>query len=224
MGMRWSWNEYWSPIGLSLQVAMLSSIVVAVLGVGAAWWMSRRSFKGKTLLETAFMLPLVLPPTVVGFLLLVMLGRKSWIGRFFEWLFDAPVVFSWWAAVVASIVVAFPLVYQTMKTGYASVDRDLEDAGRSIGASEWQVFRYITLPLTFRSLVTAYILGFARGLGEFGATLMIAGNIPGKTQTIPTAIYVAVDAGNTAMAWAWTGAIILISFIMLLFTGRISKK
>ncbi|WP_254777603.1 molybdate ABC transporter permease subunit [Paenibacillus naphthalenovorans] len=222
--MRWSWNEYWSPIGLSLQVAMLSSIVVAVLGVGAAWWMSRRSFKGKTLLETAFMLPLVLPPTVVGFLLLVMLGRKSWIGRFFEWLFDAPVVFSWWAAVVASIVVAFPLVYQTMKTGYASVDRDLEDAGRSIGASEWQVFRYITLPLTFRSLVTAYILGFARGLGEFGATLMIAGNIPGKTQTIPTAIYVAVDAGNTAMAWAWTGAIILISFIMLLFTGRISKK
>ncbi len=153
-----------------------------------------------------------------------MLGRKSWIGRFFEWLFDAPVVFSWWAAVVASIVVAFPLVYQTMKTGYASVDRDLEDAGRSIGASEWQVFRYITLPLTFRSLVTAYILGFARGLGEFGATLMIAGNIPGKTQTIPTAIYVAVDAGNTAMAWAWTGAIILISFIMLLFTGRISKK
>ncbi|MGF9712316.1 molybdate ABC transporter permease subunit [Paenibacillus sp. JMULE4] len=224
MGMSWSWNEYWSPIGLSLQVAMLSSIVVAVLGVGAAWWMSRRSFKGKTLLETAFMLPLVLPPTVVGFLLLVMLGRKSWIGRFFEWLFDAPVVFSWWAAVVASIVVAFPLVYQTMKTGYASVDRDLEDAGRSIGASEWQVFRYITLPLTFRSLVTAYILGFARGLGEFGATLMIAGNIPGKTQTIPTAIYVAVDAGNTAMAWAWTGAIILISFIMLLFTGRISKK
>ncbi|WP_373864992.1 MULTISPECIES: molybdate ABC transporter permease subunit [Paenibacillus] len=222
--MSWSWNEYWSPIGLSLQVAMLSSIVVAVLGVGAAWWMSRRSFKGKTLLETAFMLPLVLPPTVVGFLLLVMLGRKSWIGRFFEWLFDAPVVFSWWAAVVASIVVAFPLVYQTMKTGYASVDRDLEDAGRSIGASEWQVFRYITLPLTFRSLVTAYILGFARGLGEFGATLMIAGNIPGKTQTIPTAIYVAVDAGNTAMAWAWTGAIILISFIMLLFTGRISKK
>ncbi|MGG1597712.1 molybdate ABC transporter permease subunit [Paenibacillus naphthalenovorans] len=224
MGMSWSWNEYWSPIGLSLQVAMLSSIVVAVLGVGAAWWMSRRSFKGKTLLETAFMLPLVLPPTVVGFLLLVMLGRKSWIGRFFEWLFDAPVVFSWWAAVVASIVVAFPLVYQTMKTGYASVDRDLEDAGRSIGASEWQVFRYITLPLTFRSLVTAYILGFARGLGEFGATLMIAGNIPGKTQTIPTAIYVAVDAGYTAMAWAWTGAIILISFIMLLFTGRISKK
>ncbi|WP_430069186.1 molybdate ABC transporter permease subunit [Paenibacillus naphthalenovorans] len=222
--MSWSWNEYWSPIGLSLQVAMLSSIVVAVLGVGAAWWMSRRSFKGKTLLETAFMLPLVLPPTVVGFLLLVMLGRKSWIGRFFEWLFDAPVVFSWWAAVVASIVVAFPLVYQTMKTGYASVDRDLEDAGRSIGASEWQVFRYITLPLTFRSLVTAYILGFARGLGEFGATLMIAGNIPGKTQTIPTAIYVAVDAGYTAMAWAWTGAIILISFIMLLFTGRISKK
>ncbi len=215
-----NWNEFWPPIRLSLQVSLLSSILVAVFGVCMAWWMSRRSFKGKTLLETVFMLPLVLPPTVVGFLLLVMLGRKSWLGRFIEWLFAAPVVFSWWAAVIASIVVAFPLVYQTMKVGFASVDRDLEDAGRSIGASEWQVFRHITLPLTLRSLISAYILGFARGLGEFGATLMIAGNIPGKTQTIPTAIYVAVDAGNSPMAWAWTGSMILISFIMLMLTGR----
>jgi molybdate transport system permease protein len=182
--------------------------------------MSRRSFKGKTLLETAFMLPLVLPPTVVGFLLLVVLGRKSWLGRLIEWLFAAPIVFTWWAAVIAATVVAFPLVYQTMKVGFASVDRDLEDAGRSIGANEWQVFRYITLPLTFRSLISAYILGFARSLGEFGATLMIAGNIPGKTQTIPTAIYVAVDAGNAPMAWAWTGSMIVISFLMLLLTGR----
>ncbi|ULL15921.1 molybdate ABC transporter permease subunit [Paenibacillus sp. H1-7] len=214
------WQQFWTPIRLSVQVALLSSVVVVLLGIAAAWWMSRRSFKGKTLLETAFMLPLVLPPTVIGFLLLVILGRKSWFGQFIEWLFAAPVIFSWWAAVIASIVVAFPLVYQTMKVGFSSVDKDLEAASRSIGASEWQVFLYITLPLTYRSLVSAYILGFARGLGEFGATLMIAGNIPGKTQTIPTAIYVAVDAGDTAMAWAWTGSIIVISFIMLLLTGR----
>lgn len=218
-----SWHDYWSPIRLSLQVSLLSSVLVLILGVAVAWWMSRRSFKGKTALETAFMLPLVLPPTVVGFLLLIMFSRKSSLGRLIEWLFAAPILFSWWAAVVASIVVAFPLVYQTMKVGFASVDRDLEDAGRSIGASEWQVFRYITLPLTFRSLVSAYILGFARSLGEFGATLMIAGNIPGKTQTIPTAIYVAVDAGNTTMAWAWTGSIIVISFVLLLLTGRKSS-
>ncbi|WP_139995065.1 molybdate ABC transporter permease subunit [Paenibacillus paridis] len=218
-----SGNEFWSPIQLSLQVALLSSIVVVMVGVAIAWWMSRRSFKGKLALETVFMLPLVLPPTVVGFLLLVMLGRRSWVGEFIEWLFSAPIIFSWWAAVVAAIVVSFPLVYQTMKTGFASVDRNLEDAGRSMGASEWQVFRHITLPLAYRSLSTAFILGFARGLGEFGATLMIAGNIPGKTQTIPTAIYVAVDSGNLSMAWAWTCAIIVISFVLLLLTGRKSS-
>ncbi|MEK3723840.1 molybdate ABC transporter permease subunit [Paenibacillus sp. FSL H8-0034] len=214
------WGELWPPIRLSLQVALLSSIFAALLGVAAAWWMSRKSFKGKLLLETLFMLPLVLPPTVIGFLLLVMLGRKSIVGRFIEWLFHAPVIFSWWAAVIASIVVAFPLIYQTMKVGFDSVDSSVEEAGRSDGANAWQVFRFITLPLAARSLITAYILGFARGLGEFGATLMIAGNIPGVTQTIPTAIYVAVDSGKTTMAWAWTISIILISFLLLFMTRR----
>ncbi|MOA23971.1 Molybdenum transport system permease protein ModB [compost metagenome] len=134
-------------------------------------------------------------------------------------MFSAPIVFSWWAAVVASVVVSFPLVYQTMKVGFASVDRSFEEAGRSNGANEWNVFRYITLPLALPSLISAYILGFARSLGEFGATLMIAGNIPGKTQSIPTAIYVAVDSGNTEMAWMWTAAIVIISFLLLLI-GR----
>ncbi|QTH45043.1 molybdate ABC transporter permease subunit [Cohnella sp. LGH] len=211
------WQTFWSPIALSLRVALLSSIAAMALGVGAARWMTRRSFAGKTLLETAFMLPLVLPPTVVGFLLLVGLGRKSWIGRFAEWLFAAPIVFSWWAAVIASVVVAFPLVYQTMKTGFLSVDKGLEEAARSSGANERQVFAYITLPLAYRSFVTAYVLGFARGFGEFGATLMIAGNIPGRTQTTPTAIYLAVDAGNATMAWLWTLSMIAVSFLLLIF-------
>ncbi|MGM1021471.1 MAG: molybdate ABC transporter permease subunit [Bacillota bacterium] len=215
------WNEYWSPIQLSLQVTLLSSVLVIVAGLVIAWSMSRLgSFKGKTFVETVFMLPLVLPPTVVGFLLLVLLGRKSGFGRFVEQWFGEPIVFSWWAAVVASVVVAFPLVYRTMKVGFASVDEELEEAGRSIGASEWQVFRYITFPLIFPSLKAAFILGFARSLGEFGATLMIAGNIPGKTQTIPTVIYVAVDSGHLPMAWAWTCSLIVISFIMLLLTGQ----
>lgn len=216
-----NWDEFFVPIKLSLQVALLSSVIVVIFGVVVAWLMSRLgSFRGKLLLETGFMLPLVLPPTVVGFLLLVILGRKSWIGQFFEALFAAPIIFSWWAAVIASVVVAFPLVYQTMKVAFKSVDRDLEEAGRSNGANEWQVFRYITFPLVFPSFISAFILGFARSLGEFGATLMIAGNIPGKTQTLPTAIYVAVDSGNTQMAWAWTCSIIVISFLMLLLTGR----
>ncbi|MFE6077799.1 molybdate ABC transporter permease subunit [Paenibacillus sp. NPDC057886] len=214
------WAVFWPPVRLSLQVALLSSVIAAVCGIAVAWKMSRTSFRGKIFLETAFMLPLVLPPTVVGFILLVLLGRKSLLGRWIEAIFSAPVIFSWWAAVIASVVVAFPLVYQTMKSGFSGIDRDLEDAGRSIGANEWQVFRYISLPLAGRALMTAFILGFARALGEFGATLMIAGNIPGKTQTVPTAIYVAVDSGNQTMAWMWTGSVILISFIMLLLTRQ----
>lgn len=215
-----NWHEFWQPIRLSLIVSLISSVIVLLIGVAAAWWLSRKASRKNVIIETIFLLPLVLPPTVVGFLLLVILGRRSWIGEFFEWLFSAPIVFTWWAAVIASVVVSFPLVYQTMKVGFLSVDKSLEDAGRSIGANEWQVFWYITLPLTFRSLISAYILGFARGLGEFGATLMIAGNIPGKTQTIPTAIYVAVDSGKTSLAWAWTGSIIIISFILLLLSRR----
>lgn len=218
------WSAFWSPVRLSLQVALLSSIIAGVLGIAVAWQMSRRSFRGKIVLETVFMLPLVLPPTVVGFLLLVLLGRKSLLGQWIEAIFSAPVIFSWWAAVIAAVVVAFPLIYQTMKSGFSCIDKDLEDAGRSIGANEWQVFRYISLPLAGRALMTAFILGFARALGEFGATLMIAGNIPGKTQTVPTAIYVAVDSGNQTMAWAWTVSIMIISFVMLLLTRQPNQE
>lgn len=217
------WSELWPPIGLSLQVTFLASLLTAAIGIASAWWMSRKKFSGKIVLETIFMLPMVLPPTVVGFILLVILGRRSAVGRFFEWLFAAPIIFTWWAAVIAAIVVAFPLVYQAMKVGFDSVDRDLEEAARSIGANEWQVFRFITFPLASRFVLSGYILGFARGLGEFGATLMIAGNIPGRTQTIPTAIYVAVDSGNLTMAWAWTVCTIVISFFMLLLTGRLKR-
>lgn len=219
-----SWREFLDPILLSLKVAAVSSIFVLVLGGLAAWGMSRRSFRGKSFVETAILLPLVLPPTVVGFILLVVLGKKSWIGAGMEMLFNQSVIFTWGAAVIASIVVAFPLVYQTMKTGFASVSRDIEDAGRSSGAKEWQVLRYITLPLAWRSITAAYILGFARGLGEFGATLMIAGNIPHKTQTLPTAIYIAVESGNQTLAWCWAGAIIVISFGLVLFVNRKSAS
>ncbi|OXM14838.1 molybdate ABC transporter permease subunit [Paenibacillus herberti] len=219
IGAAVDWKVFWPPVLLSLKVAMLASILSLLLGTAAARWMSRARFRGKLLLETAFLLPLVLPPTVVGFVLLVMLGRRSSVGKLIEAVFSAPLIFSWWAAVVAAVVVSFPLVYQTMKTGFNGIDPDLEQAARSAGAGELQVLRYVALPLALRSLLAALVLGFARSLGEFGATLMIAGNIPGVTQTVPTAIYVAVDSGQTAMAWAWTAAIILFSFLLLLFTG-----
>ena len=210
--------QLWSPIRLSLQVAAISSVLSTCSGIFFAWRMSISRFPGKVIVETLFMLPLVLPPTVIGFLLLVFLGRNSWVGQVVESIFSTSIIFSWGAAVIASVVVSFPLVYQTMKNGFAAIDTNLMDAARSSGASEWQLFRYVTLPITLPSVMTAYILSFARSLGEFGATLMIAGNIPGKTQTVPTAIFVAVESGNMTMAWLWTISIILISFLLLLLT------
>lgn len=217
------WMQLWSPIRLSLQVAAISSVLSTCCGIFFAWRMSISRFPGKVIVETLFMLPLVLPPTVIGFLLLVFLGRNSWVGQVIESIFSSSIIFSWGAAVIASVVVSFPLVYQTMKTGIQAIDTSLMDAARSNGANEWQLFRYVTLPLTLPSVMTAYILSFARSLGEFGATLMIAGNIPGKTQTVPTAIFVAVESGNMTMAWLWTISIIIISFLLLLLT-RMKKS
>jgi len=216
-------HDFWSPVLLSIKVGFVSSILVFLIGIAAAWLMTRKRFFGKIIVETLFLLPLVLPPTVVGFVLLISIGRRSGFGRFFERIFDHPLVFTWWAAVLASIVIAFPLVYMTIKSGFLGVDKDLQDVARSIGAREWQVLLWVTLPLASRALVTAYILGFARALGEFGATLMVAGNIPGRTQTIPTAIYIAVDSGKTDLAWLWAGTTILISFLLLLLVYRKSN-
>jgi molybdate transport system permease protein len=217
------WAQFFPPIWLSLKVAAVASFIVFGLGLWIAWLMAKKRFRGKSALETVFMLPLVLPPAVTGFILLVLLGRSSWIGQSITWLLGHSLIFTWWAAAISSIVVAFPLVYQTIKVGFTSVSPDLQDAARSMGASEWQVLTFITLPLSFRSLVSAFILGFARGLGEFGATLMIAGNIPKVTQTVPTAIYAAVDSGNLTLAWFWSGAIVLISFVMLLLANKKTK-
>ncbi|KIL34131.1 molybdenum ABC transporter permease [Cohnella kolymensis] len=218
------WKEMLAPVYLSIKVAVISSFIVFVLAMAAARWMSRRRFWGKSLLDTLFLLPLVLPPTVVGFVLLMTLGRRSWIGQAYERLLDQPIVFTWIAAVIAAVVVAFPLAYRTMRAGFEEVDRELEDAARATGANEWQVFRYITMPLASKSLLAGYILGFARGLGEFGATLMIAGNIPQRTETIPTAIYMAVDRGEASLAWIWALAMVLISFLMLLAASGYSRR
>lgn len=214
-----NWKDYMEPILLSIRVTAAASVIVFILGLLVAWLMTRRHWKGKLWLETLFLLPLVLPPSVVGFLLLVLLGRNSWTGRLFEAWFQQSILFTWYSAAIASVVVAFPLVYQTMKVGFASVDRGVIDAARCEGATESQLLRWILIPLAHQSLIAAYILGFARGLGEFGATIMIAGNIPGKTQTIPTAIYAAVDSGKLTLAWAWSLAIIVISLFMLWFAN-----
>ncbi|GAA0361316.1 molybdate ABC transporter permease subunit [Bacillus horti] len=215
--------SFWSPILVSVKIISVSSILTFLLAVAAAWFMKGRRFKGKSAVETFLMLPLVLPPTVVGFALLVGLGRNSWIGQAVEWLFSKPLVFSYSAAVIAAIVVAFPLVYQMLRNGFESVDPELEAAARQLGAGEWQVFIYVTLPLSWRYLLTGYMLGFARGLGEFGATLMFAGSIPGRTQTISTAIFVAVESGNITYAYYWVASIVLFSFVLLSLVHRVKR-
>lgn len=214
------WADFFAPVWLSVKIAVLTSVIVFLLAVLAARKMAGRRFFGHNLVETVLLLPLVLPPTVVGFVLLVVLGRRSWIGRLYEQFTEQTILFTWGAAVIAAVVVAFPLVYRTVKAGFEGVEKDLEDAARAQGASELQVLRYVTLPLAGRSLAAGYVLGFARGLGEFGATMMVAGNIPGRTQTVPTAIYVAVDGGNMTLAWMWVGSIIVISMLMLMFVNR----
>lgn len=212
-------SEIWVPVVLSLKVSLLAGIIAFVAAGLTAWRINIRPLKGKTIVETLFMLPMILPPTVVGFLLLIALGRRSWIGRLYETVIGMPIVFTWGAAVIAASVVAFPLAYQSIKAGILTIERDLLAAGRSLGASEWQLLIWITVPLARRSLSIAFILAFTRALGEFGATLMLAGNIPGRTQTLPTAIYMAVESGNMTLAWIWAGLMVLISFVLLLFIG-----
>ncbi|WP_151733142.1 molybdate ABC transporter permease subunit [Paenibacillus tengchongensis] len=218
--MEINWQDFFAPVWLSLKITVITSIIVFILATLAAKAMAGRKFPGHSLVETVLLLPLVLPPTVVGFVLLVVLGRRSWIGKLYEQFTEQPILFTWGAAVIAAVVVAFPLVYRTVKAGFEGVEKELEDSARAQGANEWQVLRYVTLPLAARSLAAGYVLGFARGLGEFGATIMVAGNIPGRTQTVPTAIYVAVDGGDMTLAWLWVVAIIAISAVMLMFVNR----
>lgn len=174
------------------------------------------------LIETLLILPIVLPPTVIGFLLIFFFGRNSPVGMVIEDLFSASIMFTSWAAIIASTIVAFPLMYQTLKIGFQSVDKDIEEAARVDGCNERNVFLFVTLPLSARSIVAGVVLSFARALGEFGATFMFAGNIPGKTQTAPTAIYIAMESGNMNLAWLLALSMVLISFLMLLLTN-ISK-
>lgn len=210
-------DQFLTPVLLSLRVSFISLLIVFVLATWIARWMTRASFKGKIIIETILMLPLVLPPTVVGFLLIVIFGNNSFVGDLVEWVFNDSVIFTWYAAVIASTVVAFPLMYQSAKAGFLDVDTDIENAAKVDGANKFQVFMKITIPLSSSALITGALLSFARALGEFGATLMIAGNIPGRTQTLPTAIYVALQSGNMKLAWIWVVTIIIISFFMLLF-------
>lgn len=201
-----------TPLLLSLKVAAVSTSLVFVAGLLLARLMTQRDFFGKNLLESFFLLPLVLPPTVVGFGLLFLFGKNGFLGRLLSDWFGIQVVFTLTGAVIASVVVSFPLMYQSAVAAFTSIDRKLEDAARTLGASEWRLFWTVAFPLAWPGLLAGFVLSFARGLGEFGATLMLAGYIPGKTDTIPVAIYFAVEAGQMEKALFWV--IIIVSLGM----------
>ncbi|GEK57590.1 molybdate ABC transporter permease subunit [Marinococcus halophilus] len=215
---------FWFPIQLSLLTASVAAVLVFIAGAVLGRIFAVRNFRGKLAAETCLMLPLVLPPSVTGFLLIIAFGTNSWIGSVYEKVFQNSIIFTPVAAVVAAAVVAFPLMFQSAKTGYGSIDPNIEAAARVEGAGEWRVFTNIALPLAGRALMTGFVLSFTRALGEFGATLMFAGNIPGVTQTMPTAIYVAIESNQMNLAYTYVGISIFISFLLLGLTYLLNRE
>jgi len=200
-----------SPVWISLKVAGTAIFFTFFLGITAAYSLLDYRGRWKSVLDSLFLAPLVLPPTVVGFLLLQLFGHNGWLGKFLQ-VFHLNIIFTWYAGVLAAVVVTFPLMYKTAQAAFEQVDGNLVRAAKTLGASEWRIFWQIVLPLAFPGILAGAMLSFARGLGEFGATLMLAGNIPGETTTIPLAIYAAVQAGEINEAWLWTAVIMSISF------------
>jgi len=181
--------EEWQAVGLSVLVALTAVGASLPFGIALGWLMARRDFPGKSLLETAIHLPLVLPPVVTGYLLLVIFGRKGWLGGFLERWLDLRIVFTWKAAALASAVMAFPLMVRAIRLAFSAVDRRLELAARTLGAGPVDTFFSVSLPLARHGVLAGALLAFGRSMGEFGATIMVAGNIPGETRTIPLEIY-----------------------------------
>lgn len=213
----------YAPLFISLRAALLSSIFVFILGTAAARLCLNIRGKLLVFLDVLFTLPMVLPPTVLGFFLLVLFGRNSILGSLLAKA-GLSLIFSWQATVIASVVVAFPLMYKGAKGALEQVNEDHVWAARTLGMSETAVFIRIMLPEAWPGILAGLALSFARSLGEFGATLMIAGNIPGKTQTIPMAIYFATAGGDMQTAWVWVGVIIAVSCIALFSMSMLSRE
>jgi molybdate transport system permease protein len=213
-------DQAWIPLLLSLKVAGWATAIDVVLGVAVAFGLSRWRSSARELVDSLLTLPLVMPPTVLGYYLLVLLGRRGVIGTWLD-KFDIQLVFTWQGAVIASAVVAFPLVLKSARTAFETVDPQFERAARTLGVSEAGVFFRVTLPLAARGILAGALLAFARALGEFGATLMIAGNLPGRTQTLSVAVYAAVQAGDDSTANILVIVTSVTCVVILLAAGRL---
>ena len=214
-------NIDWFPLLLSFRVALIATALALVLGVALAWLLARRRFAGREILDAVVTLPLVLPPTVLGYYLLVLLSVNSPVGGAIKAATGVQLVFNWKGAVLAAMVGALPLVVKTSRAAISTVSEELENAARTFGKSEWQIFWRITLPLSARGIAAAAMLAFARSLGDFGATLMIAGNIPGRTQTAAIAIYDATQAGRDDYALTLVVILSVITLALLYGTNKL---
>ncbi|MDO5044430.1 MAG: molybdate ABC transporter permease subunit [Coriobacteriia bacterium] len=204
----------WRPLFVSLKTASTAIIFVIIFSILAAWITARVKDSTKNLLDAIFTLPMVLPPTVVGFFLLIIFGRNSPVGQFFISV-GFPIIFSWQATVLAAAVVSFPLMYKTVRAAFETLDEDMLNAGRIMGFSEFKILYRIMLPLSLPSVAAGTVLAFARAVGEFGATLFVAGNFPGVTQTMPIAVYFAWSGGDLQVAGVWVIMISIFSFIIV---------
>ncbi|MEE8518772.1 MAG: molybdate ABC transporter permease subunit [Dehalococcoidia bacterium] len=214
----------WDALRLSLQIGLLSTALSVVVGVPFAWWLARARFPGRELLSALVLVPMVLPPTVLGYYLLLAVGKRGALGSALDSLFGISLVFDWTGAVLAAFVVSTPFLVRTAQAGFESVDRTLEDAARTLGHSELSVFFRVAVPLARGSIVAGVALALARALGEFGATLMVAGNIPGKTQTMSLAIFDAVQAGRTTDAQVLALTLTLATVGLLAAVGTVSRS
>lgn len=203
-----------SPLWISLKTAFLATIITSIIGIFISYKMANYKGRGRGFIDGIFTLPLILPPTVIGFFLLLICGKNGFVGKIFM-SFNKNIIFSWSATVIAATVVVFPMMYRTCRSAFEQIDKNMISAARTLGLSETKIFFKIAMPLAWPGIIGGLVLSFARALGEFGATLMIAGNIPGKTQTMPVAIFFAVEGGDMNKAMLWVLIIVAISFIMI---------
>lgn len=214
-------ESVWVALVLSLKVAFWATFINLIIGVGLGYILARKNIWGKELIDTVLTLPMVMPPTVLGYYLLVLIGKNGFIGQWLEQYFNINLIFTWQGAVIAATIVSFPLVFKPARAAFESLDSQLEQAARVLGISNAGVFWRITLPLAWRGILAGVLLAFARSLGEFGATLMVAGSIPGQTQTLSIAVYEAVQSGDDHLANMLVLIISVVCIVLLLIISKL---
>lgn len=211
-----------SPLWISIKTSLVATIITFFFGIVISYLVSNFKGKSKGLIDGLFTLPLILPPTVVGFFLLLICGKNGPVGKILE-LFNTSIIFSWSATILAAVVVSFPMMYRTTRSAFEQIDTNILSAARTLGLSEFKIFHKIAIPLAMPGIIGGLVLSFARAMGEFGATLMIAGNIPGKTQTMPLAIFFAAEGGDMEKAMLWVSIIVLLSLTLIIILNYWSE-